>query len=251
MNKKRSTTSYDGKPLEGDNLKRITGIGPVAERYLNGVGIISFAQLAALSPADIAAAVSNPTLTTERINKQNWIGQARDLVAKKNLAESEYKRKIDNITLGLTQTASQEGINGALIIPPSVKKSHSGILKLYDLNIKTSDENNRSRVLHNGEPFKAYFILDLTEVRGPIELQHFYKATLYCKSLGKNNRQILGETFGTFTHSERTPVMVEGIAPIQGFYRLEIMVAISTESIELTSHPDLIALIESDPVHFY
>ena len=59
MSKKRSDTSRDEEPLQIDDLKLINGIGPAVERRLHGIGIYTYAQLAALSPADIAAAVAS------------------------------------------------------------------------------------------------------------------------------------------------------------------------------------------------
>lgn len=81
MASKRSPTNRAAEPPRIDDLKLINGIGPVVEKRLNGVGIFTFAQLAALSPADIAAAVAGLAgLSAERIVKQDWIGQARKLV---------------------------------------------------------------------------------------------------------------------------------------------------------------------------
>jgi hypothetical protein len=80
MVKKRADTSRPVDPPESDNFKLINGIGPAVERRLHGVGIYKYAQLAALSPADIAASVTGIAgLTAERITQQDWIGQARKL----------------------------------------------------------------------------------------------------------------------------------------------------------------------------
>lgn len=90
MAKKRAHTSR--KPLEADDLTLINGIGPAVENRLNGVGIFTFAQLAALSPADIGATVAGLSgLTTERIIKQDWIGQAHKLATLSTAAEMEQE----------------------------------------------------------------------------------------------------------------------------------------------------------------
>src|SRR5690348_15660883 len=79
---KRSPTNRDSRLSQSDDFKLIRGIGPAVEKRLNGVGIYTFAQLAILSPADVAAAVVDlASLSSERIIKQNWIGQARELAA--------------------------------------------------------------------------------------------------------------------------------------------------------------------------
>src|SRR5260370_8724472 len=80
MASKRSPTNRAAEPPRTDDLKLINGIGPAVEKRLNGVGIFTFVQLAALSPADIAAAVADLTgLSAERIIKQDWIGQPPSL----------------------------------------------------------------------------------------------------------------------------------------------------------------------------
>jgi hypothetical protein len=90
MSKKRSETSRGKEPPEIDDLKLINGIGPAVERRLHGVGIYTYAQLAALSPADIAAAVADLAgLSAERIIKQDWIGQARKLASEPISSEAQ------------------------------------------------------------------------------------------------------------------------------------------------------------------
>jgi hypothetical protein len=71
-----------GRSKGADDFRLINGIGPAVESRLHSAGILTFAQLAALSPDDIAALVVGLTgLSAERIVKQDWIGQARELAA--------------------------------------------------------------------------------------------------------------------------------------------------------------------------
>ena len=91
MSHERSNTSSSGGPAKADDLKLINGIGPAVEKRLNDVGICTFAQLAALSPADIAAAVTGISgLASERIIKQDWIGQAHKLAAQSSGSEPDW-----------------------------------------------------------------------------------------------------------------------------------------------------------------
>src|SRR5438876_1103452 len=91
MSHERSDTSSSDGPARADDLKLINGIGPADEKRLNDVGIFTFAQLAALSPADIAAAVTGISgLTAERIIKQDWIGQARKLARQSTVSEQDW-----------------------------------------------------------------------------------------------------------------------------------------------------------------
>jgi large subunit ribosomal protein L21 len=62
----------------GDNLKKITGIGPALEKKLNGAGITTFAQIAALTETEVAALEEQLSLAG-RFEKDGWIEQAKEL----------------------------------------------------------------------------------------------------------------------------------------------------------------------------
>lgn len=92
MAKKHSLTNKAVEPARSDDLKLINGIGPGVEKRLHGVGVFTYARLATLSPADIAAAVADLTgLSAERIIKQDWIGQARTLAEESMPDEAQWE----------------------------------------------------------------------------------------------------------------------------------------------------------------
>lgn len=67
---------------ERDDFKVFPGIGPGVENRLHAAGIITYQQLAALSPEDIARILSDMVgFSFDRIIQQDWIGQAHHLVA--------------------------------------------------------------------------------------------------------------------------------------------------------------------------
>eukprot|EP00752_Nemacystus_decipiens_P019630 g17686.t1 len=61
-----------------DDLKKISGVGPVLEKKLNGLGITTFAQVAAFTPEDIAK-VDEALSFKGRIERDNWLEQAAAL----------------------------------------------------------------------------------------------------------------------------------------------------------------------------
>ena len=63
-----------------DDLKKISGVGPVLEKKLNALGITQFAQVAAFSPEDIAK-VDDALSFKGRIERDDWLGQAAKLAA--------------------------------------------------------------------------------------------------------------------------------------------------------------------------
>ncbi|GCA49199.1 30S ribosomal protein S2 [Sinorhizobium sp. KGO-5] len=64
--------------LANDDLKQISGIGPKLEQVLNGRGIFRFADIAALSRADMERLDSELGLAGRGV-RDDWIGQAKAL----------------------------------------------------------------------------------------------------------------------------------------------------------------------------
>jgi hypothetical protein len=101
---KRTPTKRDAEPPRIDNLKLIKGIGPAVEQRLLKDGIYTFAQLAAFLPGDLAEKLSDVSgMTSERIERENWIGQARNLAAKPALS-----KKLEDIETAAVPQAPTE-----------------------------------------------------------------------------------------------------------------------------------------------
>lgn len=77
----------DGKqPLQidrpsdgGDDLTKITGIGPRIAEVLNGLGIYTFAQIADWKPEN-ATWIENHLSFKGRVGRENWVQQSKDLL---------------------------------------------------------------------------------------------------------------------------------------------------------------------------
>lgn len=63
---------------EPDDLKKISGVGPVLEKKLHAFGITKFAQVAAFTKADIDM-VDDALSFKGRIERDDWVGQAAKL----------------------------------------------------------------------------------------------------------------------------------------------------------------------------
>jgi predicted flap endonuclease-1-like 5' DNA nuclease len=94
MSKKESTfNSKTGQPAVTDDLKLINGIGPAVEKRLHGVGVFTFAQLALLSSADIAAAVVELNgLSAERITRRRSSRAPQDSRSQRTLRCPAHSR---------------------------------------------------------------------------------------------------------------------------------------------------------------
>ena len=64
---------------EKDDLKQINGIGPVIEKKLNSIGIYSFSQISKVTPALIEQIDELIGLFPGRIEREDWIEQAKKL----------------------------------------------------------------------------------------------------------------------------------------------------------------------------
>jgi predicted flap endonuclease-1-like 5' DNA nuclease len=64
-----------------DNLELLKGVGPKVNNMLKGLGITSFAQVASWTAADITEIDAKLGAFAGRINRDNWVDQAKLLVA--------------------------------------------------------------------------------------------------------------------------------------------------------------------------
>lgn len=63
-----------------DDLKQIKGVGPAIEKTLNDMGIFRFQQIADMTEYDIDRVAERLKGFHSRIYRENWIGQARELI---------------------------------------------------------------------------------------------------------------------------------------------------------------------------
>ncbi len=73
-----SKTMFATPEGEPDDLKKISGVGPVIEKKLHALGITKYAQVAAFSQADIEK-VDLELNFKGRIDRDNWLDQAAEL----------------------------------------------------------------------------------------------------------------------------------------------------------------------------
>ncbi len=72
-----------------DDLKKISGVGPKLEKTLHGLGIFHFSQIAEFTPDNVAW-VDRHLRFKGRIDRENWIEQARVLAAG---GETEFSKR--------------------------------------------------------------------------------------------------------------------------------------------------------------
>ncbi|MEM7321119.1 MAG: hypothetical protein AAF408_19105, partial [Pseudomonadota bacterium] len=79
------------KGMQGsaDDLKLLKGVGPKLEQKLNAVGVTTFAQIAAWGADDVAR-MDEALSFKGRIDRDGWIGQAKQLAAGE---ETEFARR--------------------------------------------------------------------------------------------------------------------------------------------------------------
>ena len=68
---------------DADDLKLINGIGPVYEEKLNELGIYTFEQISKLKAADREELAAIDGITREKIEADEWVKQAKELLKNK------------------------------------------------------------------------------------------------------------------------------------------------------------------------
>ena len=69
---------------EKDDLKQINGIGPFIEKKLNALDIYTFKQISNFNAKDIEAVNKAIEFFPGRIERDDWVGQARELANRKH-----------------------------------------------------------------------------------------------------------------------------------------------------------------------
>lgn len=62
-----------------DDLKQMTGIGPIIEKKLNDIGIFTFDQISRFDNEDIETVTELIEFFPGRIERDNWVDQAKEL----------------------------------------------------------------------------------------------------------------------------------------------------------------------------
>ena len=65
--------------VEPDDLKEISGVGPVLEKMLNELNVKTFEQIAAFDADDVTMVTAALTRFKDRVVRDDWVGQAKAL----------------------------------------------------------------------------------------------------------------------------------------------------------------------------
>ncbi|WPP53650.1 helix-hairpin-helix domain-containing protein [Catalinimonas niigatensis] len=79
---KSSGKETKAKAPAKDDLKEISGIGPVFEKELNAKGYTTFEQISKLTDEDMEKLAEIDGLTADLIKNEDWVGQAKQLMKK-------------------------------------------------------------------------------------------------------------------------------------------------------------------------
>lgn len=109
-----------------DDLSRIDGIGPFIEKKLNDVNVYSFEQIANWSAEDIKNITQQIQYFEGRIEKDNWVGQAKILMDTPALASTDNEATSNQDT--------DTGSNDDLKIVEGIGAKIENILKSAGIN---------------------------------------------------------------------------------------------------------------------
>ena len=81
---------------EKDDLTLIQGVGPFLEKKLNGIGIFTFEQISQFDAAKIEQVTEEIAFFPGRIKKDDWVGQAKELMRMKKVSPDKFKEKTEH-----------------------------------------------------------------------------------------------------------------------------------------------------------
>jgi hypothetical protein len=125
-----------------DNFQLVRGIGPGIEQRLHNAGILTFAELAALTPNDIAALLTNIAgLSAERVVKLAWIEQAQAL-ASEHAANNRHS--LAETAVSIRQVASSDHYQD---LDAAAQRQH---LETFTVELLLDEENQvrRTSLVH-------------------------------------------------------------------------------------------------------
>ncbi len=76
--------------VEGDDLTRIDGIGPFLAKQLNDANIYTYEQISQWNTGDMNAVTEQIRYFPGRIERENWVGQAAQLIQEKSQPVASY-----------------------------------------------------------------------------------------------------------------------------------------------------------------
>ena len=83
MNDEKLGLVYKSAPQDVDDLKKISGVGPVLEQKLNDAGLYKYEQIINWTPENISN--YDELLSFKgRIERENWVEQAKTLQEEKS-----------------------------------------------------------------------------------------------------------------------------------------------------------------------
>lgn len=126
MANKRPRTASEPAPTT-DDFKLVNSISGKMENRLQRAGITSYAELAELTPSEIAGKLGNPAGLLERIIRENWSGQARELAELGNRskkqpedsAEKDADQRYETFAAELVLDSGNRVLNTRLMHVPS------------------------------------------------------------------------------------------------------------------------------------
>ena len=125
-NSKKTNTAVSGtkpeamkKPANVDDLKRISGVGPVLEKKLNGFGVYKYSQIAVWKKANVEW-VDNFLNFPGRIDRDEWIAQCKAYA--KEAAKAEAAASKASTAKSKPATKSAAGKKPAAKKPAATKK---------------------------------------------------------------------------------------------------------------------------------
>ncbi len=203
-----------------DNLETITGIGPAFARALNQAGIYRFADLAQYTPQKLTSVLAqqgNVKIACERIEANDWIGQAEVLARTMNQEAVSQEAATREESMLFIEEDEEEPL--ALAKQPTWKQ-HAGFSLFFDYVDHGFGVPEWQTRLYHEESGRELLLTgtDKDDWAGWIEKQTKLPGILGSPAAEEDDEKDEGEmvTTPTATHTYKAKLQILEVEPVQG-----------------------------------
>lgn len=136
----------------------------------------------------------------------------------------------------MTQTKKQ-------IVASKITTDITGTLHLNDLQVISSDSENPTYLLNQGQPFTVRFILDLTDLNVPKNVALAYEANIIANQPGYAGKNV-GKQYKKIDPSKKTVIDIACTGLSDGMYRLGALVKLTPTGTIQLPYAGSVAFIE-------
>jgi predicted flap endonuclease-1-like 5' DNA nuclease len=132
------------RQVEKDDLTLIEGVGPFLEKKLNSINVFTFEQIAAWDAATVEQITRDIQFFEGRIEKDDWIGQAKRLMEYKKTGQNPPSEKLQSVAPAYVEDkeplVSTDEMPAIMVLPQVEIPADSALEELPPVPVVVAEE---------------------------------------------------------------------------------------------------------------